>query len=176
MTDNHPSRVSPPEKPLGKFGHHPDPATDFEVEVEEIESIITDVRLGLRPKDDIEPRLSNAMKFRVGGVPSAVAAKDTLRALQDSLMSPTSQPQGGWRTMESAPKDGTFVWLCKTQWNGSAYFYIHLAYWRDEDPRWVPAHFNDTQAIRDKLMAERTAPTHWMPLQTVPKPLPEGAA
>lgn len=68
MTDN-----------LGRFGHHPDPAIDLEVEVEEIQSIVSDVKLGLRPKDDIEPRLSQAMHSRVGGVPSAVAAKDLLR-------------------------------------------------------------------------------------------------
>lgn len=70
---------------LGRFGHHPDPATDFEVEVQEIDAIVTDVRLGLRPKDEIEPRLSQAMLFRVGGIPSAVAAKGKLREIEHSL-------------------------------------------------------------------------------------------
>lgn len=79
-------RVRGYDKPaVGRFGHHPDPAIDFEVEVEELTAIVTDVKLGLRPKDEIEPRLSQAMLFRVGGVPSAVAAKDKLREVEHNL-------------------------------------------------------------------------------------------
>lgn len=70
---------------LARYGHHPDPAIDFQVEVEEIQSIVADVKLGLRPKDDIEPRMSQAMQFRVGGVPSAVIAKNMLREIERSL-------------------------------------------------------------------------------------------
>lgn len=37
---------------LGRFGHHPDPAIDFCVEVEEIEAIWTDRHLQFPNPDD----------------------------------------------------------------------------------------------------------------------------
>lgn len=66
----------------GRFGHHPDPAVDFCVEVESLESIITDKELGLRT-DEPHPRerFERAMEFRVGGDADAVRAKGFLRSL-----------------------------------------------------------------------------------------------
>lgn len=78
------------------FGHHPDPAIDFCVEVESLESIVTDKELGLRA-DEPHPRerYERAMTFRVGGDAGAVAAKGLLRSLGprvDSLSPPSSIP------------------------------------------------------------------------------------
>lgn len=73
----------PEEEPLGRFGHHPDPAIDFEYEVEQIESIVADLEKGMRQGERVPlKRIELAMAFRVGGDPSAVAAKATLRELR----------------------------------------------------------------------------------------------
>lgn len=68
---------------LGKFGHHPDPAIDFCVEVLELMSIATDRKVGVSNPDDasLEGRVNRAMTFTVGGDPSAVDAKGELRAI-----------------------------------------------------------------------------------------------
>ena len=68
---------------LGRFGHHPDPATDFEVEVESLDSIITDKERGLRAGEPLPlERIRRAMEFRVGGVPTAISAKSVLRHIE----------------------------------------------------------------------------------------------
>ena len=68
---------------LGRFGHHPEPAIDFECEVEQIESIVADLEKGMRQGEPVPlERIERAMTFRVGGDPSAVAAKATLRELE----------------------------------------------------------------------------------------------
>lgn len=64
------------------FGHHPDPATDFCVEVDIIESEITDQRAGLPARFDICERIAVALCFRTGGVGQSVAAKAYLRRLE----------------------------------------------------------------------------------------------
>ena len=72
---------------LGRFGHHPDPAVDFCIEVEELEAIAESARIGLvgfGHEDDratLDCRIERAMEFRVGGDGIAVAAKDRLRGL-----------------------------------------------------------------------------------------------
>lgn len=72
---------------LGRFGHHPDPAIDFCVEVEELEAITESARLGLsgfgheQDRTSLNGRIERAMEFRVGGDANAVAAKGALRAL-----------------------------------------------------------------------------------------------
>lgn len=68
---------------LGRFGHHPEPAIDFECEVEQIESIVSDLEKGMRQGEPVPlERIERAMAFRVGGDQSAVAAKSTLRELE----------------------------------------------------------------------------------------------
>jgi hypothetical protein len=64
---------------IGRFGHHPDPATDFAVEVDEIEGMVADVKAGLEKPKAVDDRLFKAMQFRVGGTVLAVAAKQALR-------------------------------------------------------------------------------------------------
>ena len=71
-------------KTLGKFGHHPDPAIDFEIEVQALQGADADHRAGLAgrmTKADFDRRMEVAMAFRVGGDAGAIAAKDMLRRL-----------------------------------------------------------------------------------------------
>jgi hypothetical protein len=72
------------ETTLGRFGHHPDPANDFCVEVEEIQSIAEDRKIGFANPDDasLEGRIFRAMQFNVGGDEGAVSAKALLREIE----------------------------------------------------------------------------------------------
>lgn len=70
---------------LGRFGHHPDPATDFCVEVEEIEGLVYDVGVGLMERKPVDDRIFRAMMFNVGGVDLAVQAKAALRRAEAML-------------------------------------------------------------------------------------------
>jgi hypothetical protein len=74
---------------LGRFGHHPDPAIDYCVEVEELMSIATDRKRGFANPDDgsLEKRVGRAMEFIVGGDPSAIDAKAEVRAIDRMLSS-----------------------------------------------------------------------------------------
>lgn len=73
---------------LGRFGHHPDPATDFEVETDCLTGMAYNRRVGFDAEPDLEIRLARALDFRVGGVPSCVAAKSDLRAIEAELRTP----------------------------------------------------------------------------------------
>lgn len=81
------------EAALGRFGHHPDPAIDFCVEVEVIEGLIYDAAVGLAKPEDVRHRVETAMMFRVGGDLHAVEAKQLLRAKAAAL--PLVGVQGG---------------------------------------------------------------------------------
>lgn len=70
---------------LGRFGHHPNPAIDFEIEVEELIGMGLNRQVGFDLEPDLEERVARAMDFRVGGDPSAMSAKMQLRKLEDSL-------------------------------------------------------------------------------------------
>lgn len=68
---------------LGRFGHHPDPAIDFCIEVEELDSIVTDKQRCLRTDEPVPTeRIERAMAFRVGGDAGAVEAKRLLRSIE----------------------------------------------------------------------------------------------
>lgn len=64
-----------------RFGHHPDAATDFCVEVDELVAMNFNRKHGIGPEPSFEDRHFVAMQFRVGGDLNAVAAKDVLRSL-----------------------------------------------------------------------------------------------
>lgn len=82
------------DETLGRFGHHPDPADDFCVEVDIIEGLLADVRAGLAERTDVLARVDRALAFRVGGRPDAIAAKANLRRIEDELR---AVPEGTWR-------------------------------------------------------------------------------
>jgi hypothetical protein len=70
---------------LGRFGHHPDPANDFCVEVEIIEALEYDVSVGRGSLSDLVSRTQMAMTFRVGGDEIAIKAKGRLRQIDEKL-------------------------------------------------------------------------------------------
>ena len=73
---------------IGRFGHHPDPAIDFCVEVEEIEAIWTDRCNKFANPDDaaLDARVGRALSFRVGGDLHAINAKDRLRRIESDIV------------------------------------------------------------------------------------------
>ena len=66
---------------LGRFNHHPEPAIDFCIEVEEIEAMAINRRIGFDPEPTLDKRIERALGFRVGGDPIAVRAKQTLHEI-----------------------------------------------------------------------------------------------
>lgn len=78
---------------LGRFGHHPDPAIDFCVEVETIEGEHFNTKIGFAngtpTADDLRKRVDRAMSFRVGGDLNAIAAKQLLRAIEEEMRQTT---------------------------------------------------------------------------------------
>lgn len=74
---------------LGRFGHHPDPATDFEVEVTSLQGRLFNAKHAIPDKHgvtesvaQVADAIKRAMTFRVGGVETSVRAKSILRALE----------------------------------------------------------------------------------------------
>lgn len=64
------------------FGHHPDPAIDFCVEVEEIIAMACNRKVGFDPEPTLDDRHFRAMQFRVGGDIGAIDAKHMLRTVE----------------------------------------------------------------------------------------------
>lgn len=91
-----------PEK-AGRFGHHPEPAIDFCIEVEALEGHLFDAKHGIgktgheprRIDDEFRRRVSSAMDFIVGGDQIAIAAKATLRSISAQV-----QDVAGWPPFE----------------------------------------------------------------------------
>lgn len=98
---------------LGRFGHHPDPAIDFCVEVDAIEGMVYDVEVALADKAAVSERIANALAFTVGGDASAINAKTSLRKLETRL-SRTKQAEETIR-YEDAAEYLTNIkgWVCK---------------------------------------------------------------
>lgn len=74
---------------LGRFGWHPEPATDFLVEVDYIAQLVLEKSIGYPDSQDgkpiqseIESRIFKAMGFNVGGDEACVVAKEKLRNLE----------------------------------------------------------------------------------------------
>lgn len=70
---------------LGRFGHHPDPACDFCVEVERIEGIAYERRAGMNDGEELRHAVSRALDFTVGGDLIAISAKARLREIAAEL-------------------------------------------------------------------------------------------
>lgn len=82
---------------LGRFGHHPDPAIDYCIEVEAIEGYYFDATHGIgKPSegprkidDTFRNRVEHALDFIVGGDLNAIAAKSIVRRVHAELATPT---------------------------------------------------------------------------------------
>lgn len=83
-------------KANGRFGHHPDQAIDFEVEVGDLEAEIYHHKVGFQngtpSLEEIKERISRAMTFRVGAVETCVKAKQRLRELETEAANLTIIP------------------------------------------------------------------------------------
>lgn len=64
---------------LGRFGHHPDPSIDFELECDCLLGLAYDVEHGMADKAVVVERMAKALEFRVGGILSCINAKEALR-------------------------------------------------------------------------------------------------
>lgn len=76
------------EKP-GRFGHHPDPAIDFCVEVETLDGEWLNTKIGFMngtpSADELRRRTDRAMDFQVGGDLNAIGAKSILRVIDGEM-------------------------------------------------------------------------------------------
>jgi hypothetical protein len=70
---------------LGRFGHHPDPAIDYCVEVEELEGMMFNRRVGFDAEPSLDERVGKAMGFSVGGDQNAIGARQTLKEIDAEL-------------------------------------------------------------------------------------------
>ncbi|NEU14030.1 hypothetical protein G3T14_18115 [Methylobacterium sp. BTF04] len=94
---------------LARFGHHPDPANDFCVEVEVIQGMAHDESVGVPVAGDLSERIARAMTFRAGGDEIAVSAKGILRKIESdraALASPSVSPPGDRQTVEVPDEKG----------------------------------------------------------------------
>ncbi|RHZ96504.1 hypothetical protein D1114_07285 [Cereibacter sphaeroides] len=89
---------------LGRFNNHPDPATDFCIQVEKLTARLFDAQHGLSkpgtaPEDvtDVLRGIETAMEFVVGGDLSAVEAKAILRDLEAEATAHIAARNGGGR-------------------------------------------------------------------------------
>lgn len=82
-----------------------------------------------------------------------------------------------WKTIDSAPRDGTCVLLCKAvnadgraiDWTGdlkTAQVYIQVAAWWGGEEAWIVY----CDMVREPAL--HFDPTHWMPLPSPPKVKP----
>lgn len=97
---------------LGRFGHHPNPAIDFCIEVETLESRLHQAEHGLSKPRSVPETIAavlhdiqKALNFRVGGDEGAVSAKHLLRSLEDKaksliLTDTANAPERIWMTAE----------------------------------------------------------------------------
>lgn len=104
-------RVSAADK-LGRFGHHPEPAIDFEIEVESLIGMAFDAAHGIgkpghapRSREEVAERISKALDFRVGGDPSCVEAKRLLRELAVSFSPANAEADHGAADMVARLRD-----------------------------------------------------------------------
>lgn len=81
--------------------------------------------------------------------------EDACKAIDDLRAALASRSDGGWRPIETAPKDGTPMLFCWWQ-DGQDTLPVVAGFWSRLSERWC----NDQDG-------GKVRPTHWMPL---PKP------
>lgn len=80
---------------IGMFGNHPDPETDFCVEVDVIEGLNADRKAGLEDWQTVEDRISDAMDFPIRASTSerCVKARDRLREIRKELVTSSDRKE-----------------------------------------------------------------------------------
>jgi hypothetical protein len=100
-----------PGEKMGRFGHHPDPANDFCVEVEAIEGLIFNFNAGIdRNSANIGTRIARAMQFTVGADEIAVKAKARLREIERAFHETTGGTPDQSAAIDGIGKVGDLVW------------------------------------------------------------------
>lgn len=96
---------------LGRFGHHPDPATDFEVEVTSLQGRLFNAKHAIPDKHgvtesvaQVADAIKRAMTFRVGGVETSVRAKSILHALEQEAAHPPAPAADGAGELPPLPE------------------------------------------------------------------------
>lgn len=76
------------------------------------------------------------------------------------MTSPTDNTQQGWQPIETAPKDGAWIWA----------FWPVTTFEDQQTPtRWVESSLKDGPYWQDAAdHIDWTQPTHWMPLPPAP--------
>lgn len=100
--------------------------------------------------------------------PAVMRAAELLRKLSPAKAASPSPPQvsvaGGWRSIESAPRDGTRILV----YLGTKYG-VHVAYWH----KWEADHHFGSGALwktdYPHVPINVIEPTHWMPLPPPPQ-------
>jgi len=64
-----------------RFGHHPSPAVDYCIEVDQIMAIAYDCKTGLASSIELRARFTTAISFVPGGDLFCILAKNQLRLL-----------------------------------------------------------------------------------------------
>lgn len=140
-------------KGLGRFSHHPDPAIDFEIEVECLQSRLFNAKGGFskpgtKPETiaEVFTGIQRAMDFRVGGDPGAVNAKRILRDLEREAVpvatTPTALDDPKVRKLVEAAQfaRNRLEMIADGAWNGDARDFKRL----------IPGVFSDLDAaLRD---------------------------
>lgn len=77
-------------------------------------------------------------------------------------------PRDEWRTMDSAPRDGTVIMIWKPD-ERMVGEYMMAAYWCDRTGGFVPVGGIHKQGYYSEVTGSNHGyPTHWMPLPTPP--------
>lgn len=86
--------------------------------------------------------------------------------LQDAIWAGVGAAPEGWQTIESAPKDGTYILLGSADGSWIARNYpVYQSGYRPDNP-WQSMMLNHEHMGR----YPKAKPTHWMPLPAAPKP------
>lgn len=96
------------EEKLSRFGHHPDPVTDYGVEVEWLEGAVLEMENGVRStmieRSEVMERASRVSDFRVGGTVEGLKIRTQLNGILRRL---ESLPPRSTKT--DTPNSRTFV-------------------------------------------------------------------
>jgi hypothetical protein len=84
-----------------------------------------------------------------------------------------SAPRMQWQPIETAPKDGTRVWIYVPDFDPNEYVasFAHTDLPDDHEDYWEGWTFADEVLINHSC--EEPEPTHWMPLPAPPSPCPK---
>lgn len=136
---------------LGRFGHHPDAALDFCIEVEALTGRLHDAKHGISkpgtPAEVVQAvanDIARAMTFKVGGDEGAIYAKHCLRKLEDEAKAALKLAAGEIVLVPAIPTEAQWgglardiiQWWCMSRPSGQA-LHEHLHNLGRAVPDWL---------------------------------------